>query len=140
MTGKEIVEFFDNTTIEFKFEKKVEPHRDIFNSDDTKNRWNQLKGLDKAKVLNLYIPTTRDYFKASYISVVYDSQKNVIVVFYKANHKNGFFEVEKNEMILAERLFEFLINEENKIDTYKLKDIVTLKEIEPIDKEKSNEK
>ena len=140
MTGKEIVEFFDNTTIEFKFEKKVEPHRDIFNSDDTKNRFNQLKGLDKAKVLNLYIPTARNGFEVAYISVVYDSQKNVIVVFYKANHKNGFFEVEKNEMALAERLFEFLTNEQNKIDTYKLKDIVKLKEIEPIEKEKSNEK
>lgn len=140
MTGKEIVEFFDNTTIEFNFKKKVEPHWDIFNSDNTKNRWNQLNGLDKAKVLNLYIPTMREGFNDAYISVVYDSEKNTIVVFYKARHKNGFFEVEKNEMALAERLFEFLTDEENKIDTYKLKDIVKLKEIEPIDKEKSNEK
>lgn len=143
MTSKEIFDFFDNTTIEFDFKKEAKPYLEIFNGKDselTKNRFNQLQGLNKIKFLNLYIPTARDGFRTTHISIAYDSQKQVIIVFHGTAYNCGFFEVEKNETAFTKNLIVFLMDEQNKIDPYKLKEFVKLKEIEPINKETSNEK
>lgn len=79
MNTNEIANFFTNIVVGFDFKQATRPLDDIFDgfSDDETNknreRFNQLKTMDKLKVLNLKVRAIGDGFNQAFISVVRDS-------------------------------------------------------------------
>ena len=124
MNATNISDFFKVENVNFNFTKSIRPFKDIFDGysgDKNKERFNQLDAKDKSKVLNLCVYGTLSHYDTLYISVVFDSVKDVYVIFYNEynrNYKNysSFIEVKNDETALTQALIDMLTNEKLKLD------------------------
>lgn len=138
MNTNDITNFFTNIVVGFDFKQTTRPLDDIFDgfSDDETNknreRFNQLKTMDKLKVLNLKVRAIGDGFNQAFISVVRDTENKKFVVFFNLYEEffmnfSSFFEVDDDARILVEKLHEFLTDEKNNINPDALTEVTTFK-------------
>lgn len=123
MNTTDIKKFFESEIVGFNFEMANQPLGDVFDGfpedeiNKNKKRFNQLKSIDKMKVLNLKILAKGSEFESIFMSVIFDSETNQFVVFYNVymeyvtNYSN-FFEVENDYNKLIEKIYEFLISDD----------------------------
>ena len=138
MNTNDIANFFTNIVVGFDFKQATRPLDDIFDgfSDDETNknreRFDQLKTMDKLKVLNLKVRAIGDGFNQAFISVVRDTENKKFVVFFNLYEEffmnfSSFFEVDDDARILVEKLHEFLTDEKNNINPDALTEVTTFK-------------
>ena len=138
MNTNDIANFFTNIVVGFDFKQATSPLYDIFDgfSDDKTNknreRFNQLKTMDKLKVLNLKVRAIGDGFNQAFISVVRDTENKKFVVFFNLYEEffmnfSSFFEVDDDATVLVKKLHEFLTDEKNNINPDALTEVTTFK-------------